>query len=316
MCIIWVQEKLNRLISRLNFFIANRKQGIFSIMKYTKPYLLISLSSFLIFSNFQSSDNSKWKSLFNGKDVSGWDTYIGPAYNKATDKFDGVPAGLNNDTNHVFTVVKEDGKKSIRISGEYFGGISTKEEFENYHLRLEFKWGTLKWAPRKDSKRDSGILYHAVGKHGADGGFWMRSQEFQIQEGDCGDYWGVAGGTFDVHATPRNEKQFVYDPAGKLLTFSAKSPTGRQCIKNPDGEKTTGQWNTVDIYCFGGTSIHMINGVVNMILYNSRQQDGEQESPLTKGKIQIQSEGAEIFYTNIQVELIDKLPENLMNDLK
>lgn len=144
----------------------------------------------------------------------------------------------------------------------------------------------------------------------------MRSQEFQIQEGDCGDYWGVAGGTFDVHATPRNEKQFVYDPAGKLLTFSAMSLTGRQCIKNPDGEKTNGQWNTVDIYCFRGTSIHMINCVVNMILCNSRQQDGEQESPLTKGKIQIQSEGAEIFYTNIQVELIDKLPENLMNDLK
>ena len=45
-----------------------------------------------------------------------------------------------------------------------------------------------------ERKKDSGLLYFAVGNHGADYGAWMRSQEFQIQEGDCGDYWGVAGG--------------------------------------------------------------------------------------------------------------------------
>ncbi len=281
-------------------------------MKYSKIHLVLSLFIILVFTNFKSGSDSKWRSLFNGKDFKGWDTYLGPAYNQATEKFEGNPVGLNSDLNHVFTVVKEDGKKSIRISGEHFGGISTKEEFENYHLRLEFKWGTLKWAPKKDSKRDSGILYHAVGKHGADWNFWMRSQEFQIQEGDCGDYWGVAGGLFDVHATVKNEKDYIYDPAGQLLTFSEKSTTGRHCIKNPDAEKPNGQWNTVDIYCFGGTTIHVMNGVVNMILYNSRQQEGDQELPLTKGKIQIQSEGAEIFYSNIQLESIEKLPENLM----
>jgi hypothetical protein len=280
-------------------------------MKRPKVILALSLV-FLLYSNFQSAD-SKWKSLFNGKDFSGWDTYIGPAYDKSQDKFIGDPFGLNNDPSKVFSVAKEDGKNCIRISGEHFGGISTKEEFKNYHLRLEFKWGNLKWEPRKDKKRDSGILYHAVGEHGADGGFWMRSQEFQVQEGDCGDYWGVAGGIFDVRASKRSEKEYVYDPSGPLLTFSAKSPIGRQCIKNPDAEKPTGQWNIVDIYCYGGTSIHMINGIVVMVLYNSRQEDGDDEMPLTKGKLQIQSEGAEIFYSNIQIQPIQKLPETLMS---
>jgi hypothetical protein len=27
-----------------------------------------------------------------------------------------------------------------------------------------------------------------------------------------------------------------------------------------------GEWNTIDLYSVGGTSVHMINGVVNMIL--------------------------------------------------
>lgn len=57
---------------------------------------------------------------------------------------------------------------------------------------MQFKWGELKFAPRLKSKRDSGLLYHAVGEQGYEGGFWMRSHELQVQETDCGDYWGVA----------------------------------------------------------------------------------------------------------------------------
>jgi hypothetical protein len=47
---------------------------------------------------------------------------------------------------------------------------------------------------KKNKKRDSGLLYHSVGKYGADYGAWMRSQEFQIEETNTGDYWGVAAG--------------------------------------------------------------------------------------------------------------------------
>jgi hypothetical protein len=259
---------------------------------------------------FNSSDN--WRTLFNGKNIDGWDTYLGPLYDSIQHDFTGQPIGLNKDPNRVFTVVKEDGKSAIRFSGENFGGISTKEEFENYHLQLQFKWGKLKSQPRKKDKRDSGLLYHAVGPHGADWKFWMRSQEFQIQEGDCGDYWGVAGGVFDVHATKQNEKEYVFNAAGPLQTFSEKSPVGRRCIKNPDAEKSTGQWNTLDLYCYKGTSVHVVNNVVTMVLYNSRQLDGEKESPLVKGKIQLQSEGAEIYFSNIQIQQITKIPEGLL----
>ena len=46
--------------------------------------------------------------------------------------------------------------------------------------------------------RDSGCCYHAVGPHGASYGFWMQSFEFQIQEGDCGDFYSLAGVIVDV----------------------------------------------------------------------------------------------------------------------
>ena len=154
-------------------------------------------------------------------------------------------------------------------------------------------------------------MYHAVGAQGADGGFWMRSHEFQIEEGDCGDYWACAGAIFDVNSKMEKDSSFVYSKYGESHTFSTVSPLGRNCKKFPDAEKTTGEWNTIDLYCLGGTSVHMINGVVNMILRNSRQLEGGSEVSLTKGKIQFESEGAEMFIRNLQISSIDKIPEKI-----
>jgi hypothetical protein len=268
----------------------------------------------VIMSCRQSADDSKSIALFNGKDLQGWDTYVGPSFDTIGHKRDSVPLGLNNDTLKIFTVVTVDNQPALRVSGQRFGGISTKQAYENYHLTMEFKWGDARWPPRQDKKRDSGILYHAVGPQGADHGYWMRSQEFQVQEGDCADYWGVAGAVFDIPAREDSGK-YTYDPKGTLLTFRAGGPQGRHCMKHPDNEKPTGEWNTVEIYCHGDTSVHMVNGVVSMVLYHSRQQDDGKDSPLTKGKLQIQSEGAEVFYRNIFLEPVDRIPPEIFKAL-
>jgi len=268
-------------------------------LRFTATLLLVIIAS----ACQKKPAEQNWVTLFNGKDLTGWDTYLGPAYDSVQNRFDSLSAlGLNNDPNGVFTVVPLDGASVIRISGEGFGGISTQTEYENYHLRVEFKWGQQKFHPRKQSKRDSGILYHGVGPQGAGYGNWMRSQEFQVQEGDCGDYWSIDNSTIDVPSNGPTKDEYVYDPAAPLRTISYTSEYGRRCIKNPDAEKASGDWNTVDIYCFGDKSIHMINGTVVMKLFNSRHLIDGKELPLTKGKIQIQTEGAEVYYRNIQLE--------------
>lgn len=274
--------------------------------------VLLALLSYLSLSCTQNT--SKPESLFNGNDLTGWDMYLGPAYDTLLNNFDTLNViGLNKDPHHVFSVVQTDGQPAIRVSGENFGGLSTTREFKNYHLTLQFKWGSQRWTPRKDKKRDSGLLYHAVGPHGADYGFWMRSQEFQIQEGDCGDYWGVAGGSFQIPARKQNE-EYVYDPTGQLLTFNeANKEVGRRCIKIPDAEKATGEWNTVEVYALGDTAVHVVNGVVNMILYHSSQLDGDSLTPLKQGKIQLQSEGAEVFYRNILIQPIQEIPATILH---
>ncbi len=264
------------------------------------------LGIIILLATFSTLTAGEPKSLFNGKDLAGWDTWLGKPLKG--DK----AVGLNIDPDKVYTVVAEDGKPALRISGQVFGAITSKDEFENYHLKFEFKWGDKRWPPREKAVRDSGLLYHCVGAQGAQGSFWMRSQELQIQEKDCGDYWSVAGAIVDVEAERKDGKgAFFYKKGAPKLTFGTKQ-NGPRVVKSPDNEKPTGQWNTIELYTVGQTSVHMVNGKVNMILTGSRQAIGGKEVPLTKGKIQLQSEGAEVFYRDITIRAITKIPDDVL----
>jgi hypothetical protein len=275
---------------------------------FTMLNRILILSICILFMNSCSNQsNEVWRDLFNGKDLSGWETYIGPLYSEIKKDFDGTHVGLNNDPRHVFSVVTEDGEPALRISGEEFGGISTVDSFSNYHLQLQFKWGEAKYKPRDNAKRDSGILYHARGPHAAEWFFWMKSQEFQVQEGDCGDYWGL-GSDMDIRAVMNEDSTYSYNPEAKPKHFGRHSPN-RTAKKSPDGlENAHGEWNTLDLYTTGQTSMHFVNGTLVMVLENSREISGEHENPVTAGKIQIQSEGAEVFYRNIRLKTIKSLP--------
>jgi len=253
-----------------------------------------------------------WVSLFDGKDLSGWDTYLGPETDSDGKKISDQPVGLNKDPQHVFSVVADGQEKVIRISGEGVGALTTKKEYSDYHLQLQFKWGVLTWGAKKNKKKDSGLLYHSVGPYGADFGAWMRSHEFQVQEEDVGEYWGCAGGMADIPAAKRPDSGYVYDPAGQMITFSVYNAFGRHCYKRGDAEHPTGEWNTLDLYCHGDTSVHVVNGKVMMVLYHLAQSDNGKVSPLTRGRIQVQSEGAEVFYKAIKIRPLTGIPAGIL----
>src|SRR5437762_100923 len=110
--------------------------------------------------------NGKPVRLFNGKNLDGFDTFL-------------RTKGINNDPEKVFQL--HDGM--VHISGAEYGYIITKQEYGNYYLRAEFKWGEKTWAPREGKARDSGILYHVVGLDK----IWPTSIEYQMIEGGTGD---------------------------------------------------------------------------------------------------------------------------------
>jgi hypothetical protein len=262
-----------------------------------------------------------WTPLWNGRNLDGWTTWMRqpsptsdvPGLKRDADGKYLEPIGAGRDPLKVFTVVSDvDGRPAIRISGEVFGELRTRETFKDYHLRLQFKWGEKKWPPRNapETPRDSGLLYHVHSEPGAEGRTWARSIELQIQEHDVGDLYAV-GSAIAVRAKVRPGAQpalYDYDPTGEWTFFSQSQGSLGRCVKQPDNEKPTGEWNTVELIAFHDESIHIVNGKVVMRLHSPTRINGDTPSLVTSGPIILQSEGAEVFYRDIEVRPITEIP--------
>ncbi|MBC8004906.1 MAG: DUF1080 domain-containing protein [Verrucomicrobia bacterium] len=237
------------------------------------------------------------KKLFNGKNLKNWTIYLG----SPIEGFEDLAKKATPES--TYSIVEVDGQKVIHVSGDIFASLATKAEFANYHLRLEFKWGEKVYG-----KRNSGLLYHSYGPFGAAFGTWMANIEHQLMHQNVGDTYLMANTYCDTKVIKSGDgKSYLYDPQGLPLAFS-ETHNGRSIKKAYDAEKALGEWNTVDLYCYGQTTIHVVNGQAVMVNTNCSKLENGVKVPLTKGKIQLQSEGGEFFIRKIEIEKIKGLP--------
>lgn len=227
--------------------------------------------------------------LFNGRNLEGWYTFL-KGY------------GRNNDPKDVFNV--EDGL--IHISGEEWGCITTVGEYEDYKLVVEFKWGDKTFGSRKNKARDSGILVHSQGEDGGYKGTWMHSIEVQIIEGGTGDFIVVDDGSdkFSVSSSVAPEKQgssYIFKPGGDPATVNGRiNWFGRdpdwQDVKGfrgeEDVERAVGEWNKIEVIAIDDNILTFLNGILVNEAYDVKP---------SKGKIQIQSEGARMFLRRVEL---------------
>jgi len=265
-----------------------------------------------------SAPAAGWTPLLD-KSLSHWETYLSFRHKDGyagrapiDEKGEPVtPIGYNKDTAGVFTIVEERGAPVLRVSGEIYGAVFTRQEFEDYHLRLKVRWGAKKWEPRLNRLKDSGLLYHSVGESGVDyWRSWKLSQEFQIMQGHIGDFWPQAGSAIDIRAFPKEgDMSPVASEKQPFLAFGGGSPNGGFCMRSADYESPSGEWTEIELICVGDRSVHIVNGHVVMVLRNSRYLANGKATPLTKGKLQIQSEAAEVFFKDIAIRKLTAMPK-------
>ena len=268
------------------------KKPILLFLILTLVMLFITETSFIRITDPYGPERKNGKKsdlqLFNGKNLDGWYTFI-------------RERGKSVDPKKVFTVKNG----MIRISGEEFGCITSNDEFENYRIIVEFKWGEITYAPRADKARDSGLLLHSVGEDGGSDGTWMHSIECQIIEGGTGDFIVVGDGSnkFSITCPVAPDKQggsYVYQPSGNKATINSgrrnwfardpewKDSKGFRGAK--DIEKPIGKWNKIECIVKDKEIFIYLNGTLVNHAVDVQPQ---------KGRIQIQSEGAEIFFRQI-----------------
>lgn len=204
--------------------------------------------------------------LLNGKDLD-------PFYSFLKD------FGTNNDPDKVFTLTNG----LLRISGQHYGYLVTKKEFSNYRLVGEFKWGDKTWAPRENNARDSGILFHVVGKDQV----WPKSIECQFIEGGTGDILVVSGAYLTVDGVTKGPRIERFDRPGRNPWKDELGFRGPNEIEKPHGK-----WNTIEVICKGDQVSISVNGHKTLAGTNAVPQ---------AGKILVQSEGAEVFFRRLDV---------------
>ena len=159
----------------------------------------------------------------------------------------------------------------LHVLGKHFGYLATVDSYQNFHLKVVFRWGKRQWEPRATGKRDSGVLYYFAS--GEPDAVWPKSIECQIQEGDCGDIWCV--GT-NMDSANKSEEAWGM----------------KHLFRTADFENPFGQWNTIEIIANGNQIEHYVNGhLVNSATNTS----------VGAGRILLQSEGAEVYYKCVEI---------------
>jgi hypothetical protein len=239
--------------------------------------------------------------LFNGTNLLGWYSWLVDT--------------KRADPRRVFSVTNG----MIRISGDGLGYLATEQEFSDYQLVVEFRWGERNWpwGERIGKARDSGVFLHSVGPDGNsyDGrGAFRAAIECQIMQGATGDFLLIRGTNLDgALVAPRVTVQaqqgrdaegwpfcafagewVSLERWGRVNWFGkAREWKDKLDFRGPhDVEKPSGEWNRLVITCAGDHIEVELNGV--------KVNEAQNVSP-QRGKILLQCEGSEIFFRTVEL---------------
>jgi hypothetical protein len=157
----------------------------------------------------------------------------------------------------------------IICKGVPFGYIITEKEYGDYVLKVQWRWAK----DGDNDKRNSGVFVHVIGKDK----IWPKGVEAQLYRDHAGEFWLVDGFKLKVDESRQN-------PKSKNNYF--------RIDKDKKVEKPIGEWNEYVITCEGDKIKVAVNGKL--------QNEGT-DAETTKGKILLQSEGAEVHFRNIEL---------------
>lgn len=265
-----------------------------------------------------------WQDLLD-PELSAWRVWVGVPHKaqpvkgfeaRENVKEEGGPAiGFHRTLQGIFKMQEEEGEPVLRVSGEIFGSLETRKDFADYHFSCEFRWGEKRWEPRLQKRRNSGILYHGQGTKHSVWNAWLPSLQYEIFEGGCGDYLSMGPVRAMCPSVRGEEGKYVFHPEGPLRPFAWGKPyLIGECHRKETLEMARGKWNKLEIYCLGKKNIHLLNDQVVMRVQSPALRVKGQWVPINSGKIQIQSEGAELFFKDVKIRPITAFPKAISRE--
>ncbi|MEO6093798.1 MAG: DUF1080 domain-containing protein [Novosphingobium sp.] len=232
-----------------------------------------------------------WRKLFNGRDLDGWTIFQQGVGNRDAHQAIAIDQGMLH-----FLGPDFDGPASAT-----FGHIATVQEWHDFHLRLEFRWGERRFAPRGLQRRNSGVLYHMAPEIDR---LFPDCVEFQVEEGDVGDAVMVNTKALQGPLLGGTPLWPTYFPG---LPRSYQEPLvaggfARQWLRHSGVYEKLDGWNTLDLYAFDDQAAHLVNGRIVTTLFAMIDRGA---APLKKGRIALEFEAAEVWFRNVAIRPID-----------
>jgi hypothetical protein len=233
------------------------------------------------------AQSSPWRLLFDGHSFDGWQFY---QHGVGFEDVQGL-ASISDGNLH-FLGPSHSGAEAKP------GYLATVEEYGNYHLRFDYRWGANRYAPRRWSARNSGLLYHMT-PH-VDGRHFPPCVEMQMMEGNCGD--AILIDTLGLHGPslggwPLWPNWIPAFPQTYAEPVSAGGYARQNFARHMDYEADG--WNTVDLIAFDDQAAHLVNGRIVNTLFALR--NPQADVPLTRGRIGLEFEWAEIVFRNVMI---------------
>lgn len=210
------------------------------------------------------SDSADWVSLFDGKTTTGWHNYGKTTVGEAWKVADGV---LYLDTAK---------KEGWQTGGG--GDIVTEKEYENFHLKLEWKIA---------ANGNSGIIFFIHEDSTQNKYAWNTGPEMQV---------------LDNNGHP--DAKIIKHRAGDLYDLISSSK---------ETVKPAGEWNLAEIVVNNNQLKFFLNGtnIVSTSLWDdnwkkliagSKFKDMKEFGTYKKGKIALQDHGDMVWYRNIRIK--------------
>ncbi len=233
--------------------------------------------------------------LYNGRDLKGLSTWLDDTKRADPRQVFRIESGL------------------LHITGDGFGYLRTENEYRDYRLVVEYKWG--KRTDGGKYVRNSGILLHAIGPDGGAGGKWMSSIECQLAQGCVGDLIvirgaGANGDTIPVRLTsdtvvgPDNRPRWIKGGEPRIFTnrqiwWSRHDPNFQEGLDTRgkhDVESPMGGWTRVECLCKGSRITIRVNGTTVNECYDVFP---------AAGKILLQCEGFELYVRKFELHPLE-----------
>lgn len=205
-----------------------------------------------------------WVSLFDGTTTKGWHKYGGASVGSAWSVKDG--------NLHLGALEKDNWQ--IKDGGD----IVSDEEYENFHLKLEWK---------VDTCGNSGVMFY-VHEDTVKYKFpWMTGPEMQVLDNTC-----------------HPDAKIIKHRAGDLYDIITSVP---------ETVKPALEWNLAEIKCMNGTLEFYLNGtkVVTTTLWDdawrtsltaTKWKDHKDFGTYKKGHIALQDHGNKVWFRNIKIQ--------------